>query len=361
MTTPLATLATTVADRAWLHDLSPFLLRISGDFGIRWYGLSYILGAVIAYLLLRTLSKRGFTPIPADRALDVVVSIMLGAVIGGRLGYILIYQPSLLGLVEGFPYWGVLAINQGGMASHGGMVGAGVACWLTSRGFKTDSGERIGRSPTLHVLDLLAMLAPAGLMLGRLANFINGELLGRVIAGPGEPGPWWSVRYPQEVLERPAAELAQTPEQLFAIEQIAARNALPDGTFESGFARAIERLQAGDAELARELPLLISARAPSQLLQALAEGLIVGLVVWFVARMPRRPGVVGACFLITYGLGRVATEFVRLPDAHLAAARLLGLSRGQWLSAAMVLGGITLLLILRARRIDPMGGWATRR
>ncbi|MEM7628521.1 MAG: prolipoprotein diacylglyceryl transferase [Planctomycetota bacterium] len=360
----IAALAPAVApiapDRSWLHDLSPFLWRISGDFGIRWYGLSYILGAVIAFLMLRWLAKRGFTPIPVDRALDAIVSIMLGAVIGGRLGYIILYQPSLLGLVDGFPWWGVLAIDRGGMASHGGIVGAGVACWWVSRGFLTQGGERIGAAPTLHVLDLLAMLGPAGLMLGRLANFINGELVGLVVARPGEPGPWWAVRYPNEILERKAAELPQTITQRAQIDAIVARFTLPGETFDDGFARMLSALQGGNADLARELGPLLSARAPSQLLQALAEGVIVGLVVWVVARAPRRPGIIGAWFLITYGAGRIATEFVRLPDAHLAAQRLLGLSRGQWLSALMVVGGIALLLILRSRPATKMGGWARR-
>src|SRR3954467_9215133 len=164
---------------AWVHDLSPFVLKFSDDFGIRWYGLSYAASFLIAWLLLRWLASRGATSIPRERAGDVILMGVAGVVIGGRLGYVFFYQPALLWTFSHTPpWWGVLAINQGGMASHGGMIGVITAAWLVSRGFKTPDGQRVGRTSMLAVLDTFALLTPSGLLLGRLANFVNGELLG---------------------------------------------------------------------------------------------------------------------------------------------------------------------------------------
>jgi len=349
---------------AWLHDWSPIIFPIAGDFAIRWYGLAYVLGFAAGYLLLRTMARRGLTPIPADRVLDVIIIVAIAGVLGGRLGYVVFYQPSLLwSFSAGFPWWGALAINKGGMASHGGMIGVIVGAWWVSRGFAapTPSGEleRAGRSPVLHVCDVFAAIAPPGLLLGRFANFINGELLGRVVAKPGEPGAWWSVRFPQEHLTEHAPDL--DPAQERALARLVQDVAPGAGSFEDGYQRVLAMVQSGHREVAERLEPLLSARHPSQLYQALCEGLIVGLVVWFVWRKPRTPGVVTAWFLITYGVLRIATEFVRLPDANLGVARLAGLSRGQWLSVVMVVAGVGLLVWVSRTAGAKLGGWARAR
>ncbi|MEL7482990.1 MAG: prolipoprotein diacylglyceryl transferase family protein, partial [Planctomycetota bacterium] len=103
---------------------------------------------------------------------------------------------------------------------------------------------------------------------------------------------------------------------------------------------------------------LLSARHPSQIYQAIAEGVVVGLVLWFVARKPRVPGVLAACFLLTYGVLRIATELVRLPDGNLAVQRIMGLSRGQWLSAGMVAIGVVVLVWRLRSKAEKLGGWA---
>ncbi|HHN78550.1 MAG TPA: prolipoprotein diacylglyceryl transferase, partial [Phycisphaerales bacterium] len=115
---------------AWLHDLNPFVVRFTETFGIRWYAISYILGAVIAGLMMHRMAKKGLIRIPPDRVFDAIILLALGMIVGGRLGYILIYQPSLLWSFEPtFPFWGLLMINRGGMASHGGMIGVIIAAW----------------------------------------------------------------------------------------------------------------------------------------------------------------------------------------------------------------------------------------
>lgn len=346
---------------AWVHDLGPVAFSL-GPLAIRWYGLSYVMGFVIGWLLLRELSRRGLVRIPMDRVGDAIMYFVIGILVGGRLGYVLVYEPSLLVAFDGgFPFWGVLKINQGGMASHGGIVGVILASVVISRGFKNERGEVVGRCEPEHVMDVIALLAPFGLGLGRLANFVNGELLGRVVVGPGEgrDAPWWSVRFPQEVFDEHAPEL--TSQEAFDLSVLASRYALPgDEGFGAQYERMLSVLQAGGArgaEVARELSPFLAARHPSQLYQAAAEGLVLGGVLWWVWRKPRRVGVVGCWFLITYGVMRIVTEFWRLPDGHLAVQRVLGLSRGQWLSAVMVVVGAALMWHYARREGERLGGW----
>lgn len=345
---------------AWLHDFSPFVVRFTETFGIRWYGLSYALGFVAAWALVRWLAARGATLFPRERVGDLILYAVVGVVVGGRLGYALFYKPSLLwSFSDTLPWWDLLAVNQGGMASHGGLIGVIVGAWLFSRGLPAPDGTRIGRVPALHVLDILALVTPAGLLLGRLANFVNGELLGRIVAMPGQPAPWWAVKFPQERLEGHAPEL--TGEQAERLMNLVAPMIRPGGTFDEGYVRLLDRIQEGAPGLAEQLAPLISARHPSQLYQAAAEGLAVGLVVWLTARRARLPGVTGCWFLMSYGALRVLTEFWRLPDAHLVQARIAGLSRGQWLSLLMVaIGAVALALIVRGGGAR-IGGWGVRK
>ncbi len=357
MTTPTTNAATDLG-AAWLHDVSPYVLRLSEGFGIRWYGLSYIAGFSIAYVLLRWLSKRGFTPIPRQRVFDAIVVLVLGTVLGGRLGYVLIYQPSLLWYFsDSPPWWGLLAINNGGMASHGAIVGLVLAAWWVSRGFRDEQGQRVARIPPLHVMDLLPMLAMPGYAIGRVANFVNGELLGKLVAQPGEPAPWWAVRFPQEVLTDHHPVL--NADQGFQLDTLVAEFAREGDSYARAYERVLEALWRGAPDVHARLEPLVAARHPSQLYQAI-EGVLVGLLVWWIARKPRVPGVVGCWFLISYGAARITTELWRLPDDHLAVQRPLGLSRGQWLSAAMMIAGAVILVVITRRGGAKMGGWATR-
>lgn len=343
---------------AWLHTLDPYVFEIAPGLGLRWYGTAYLAGFVAAWLILRGMAKRRLVAFAPDRAFDVIITLAIAALVGGRLGYAVFYDPPLLWTFTAkLPFWDLLALNKGGMASHGGIIGGIAACWYISRGQKTDSGQRVGACPFMHVTDTMALIATPGLCFGRLANFINGELLGKIVAMPGQPAPWWAVKFPQEVLTNQAPEL--TPEQHDKLAELIANTAPNAPDYYTGYETVLHRLQSGSAEVARQLEPLISARHPSQLYQAAVEGLVVGAAVWLVARKPRKPGVVGATFLMVYGIGRIATEIYRLPDAHLHVQRIFGLSRGQWLSVLMVAAGIAILIW--AKRSQPKKlyfGWA---
>lgn len=361
---------------AWLHDLNPFLVEFSPGIGLRWYGLSYAAGFLAGWWILIRLARRGFTPLSPQRVGDAMVALIVGVIVGGRLGYVLFYDlPLLWNFSDSFPWWGVLRVSQGGMASHGGMLGVIIATWLISRPGKHDEYGPRGPVPWLHVLDLTALACTPGLFFGRIANFINGELLGKIVAPPGEPAPWWAVRFPQERLDwwlrdappgQPRGHApVLTPEQQFQLDALLTpyrKGGLDDY---DAYARLLNDLQTGPArvshEVAAKLAPLIAARHPSQLYQAVAEGLVVGVLLWLLWKRPRKPGVIVSVFLISYGVLRVLTEFVRLPDSHLAVQRFAGLSRGQWLSVVMVVCGVALLAYFLRRAAPRMGGWGAAR
>lgn len=348
---------------SWLNTLDPVIFKFTDTLAVRWYGVAYLAGFMFAFLVLRALARRALILIPPHRVMDALMWFIGLTLIGGRLGYIVFYQPALLWtFFDFFPWWGVLAINKGGMASHGAFVGLVFAAWRVSRGWPAEEpaqtrgdATRIEGGPsTLHVMDAIALASPIGLFFGRCANFVNGELLGRIVAAPGTPGPWWSVQFPQELLSVKAPVLSSGQgRQLHALAESAAPG--------RPFGVQLEILVDKAAAYAEQLRPLLSSRHPSQLYQATAEGLVLGAIAWGFWARPRRAGFIVAIWLMTYGVLRILTEVVRLPDDQFAVGRPLGLSRGQWLSVAMTLCGLG-LLIWRLRTPGPLiGGWMSRR
>jgi phosphatidylglycerol:prolipoprotein diacylglycerol transferase len=155
----------------WTHNLSPFLVRFGENSGIRWYGLAYLAGFVAAGWLLARYHRAGKSPFGLNPIFDLLTYLVAGVIVGGRLGYFLLYQPAALvhdPLI-------LVRVWEGGMASHGGMLGVAVALWLFARRHQV---------PLLHVADLVITTVPAGLFFGRVANFINGELWGKTTDVP---------------------------------------------------------------------------------------------------------------------------------------------------------------------------------
>jgi len=176
----------------WVHDLSPFLIRFNENLGIRYYGLAYLAGFVGAGWLLLRYHKAGRSPFGMNAVFDLMTWLIAGVIIGGRLGYFLLYQSDAfrhdpLALVR---------VWEGGMASHGGMVGVTLALWWWAR------RQHLS---LFHISDLIVTVAPLGLFFGRVANFINGELWGNPTRVP------WAVIFPAS----PPPLLPRHPSQLY--------------------------------------------------------------------------------------------------------------------------------------------------
>jgi len=250
--------------------IDPVAIQL-GPLAVHWYGLTYLAAfGLFFWLGTQRLRHEPFvsisTPSPWTRRdiEDILFLGVLGVVAGGRIGYCLFYKPAyyLAHPLEIFAVW------QGGMSFHGGLLGVLLAMvWFS----------RSRRRPWLQVMDLIAPCVPTGLAAGRVGNFINGELWGRV-ADPSLP---WGMVF----------------------------------------------RGAGD------LP-----RHPSQVYQFLMEGLLLFILLWLYARRPRATGQVSGAFLLGYGLFRFIAEFFREPDAHLGLLSL-GMSMGQWLCIPMILAG----------------------
>jgi phosphatidylglycerol:prolipoprotein diacylglycerol transferase len=299
----------------YVHDLSPFLVKIGG-FGLRWYGLAYLAGFVIGTLLYRRLAQRGYSDLRPDQVADfITMGALVGVLLGGRLGYMLFYDPV------GFLHDPLLFFRvwEGGMASHGGILGLALYTLWYAR--KHGLSWR-------NLCDNLVVVAPIGLFLGRCANFINGELYGRAASVP------WAVQFPKEILFwSPGRQ-----------EELITRAAAIDPAFASG-----EGLISGVAaspELRALLAARLTPRYPSQIVEALLEGAFLFLLLWILRTRVRLPdGVLSGVFLIAYALVRIAGECFREPDAPLTVC----MTRGQFLSLFMIVSGIMFLIWARRK------------
>ena len=311
-----------------VHHLSPFALQFSEGMGIRWYGLSYATGFLVAWLLLRWLARTGRVQLRPELVGDYITWCIGGVVIGGRLGHVLLYDQQLLWKFTGaFPFWGLLEIHKGGMASHGGIAGVILASILFAR--------RSGISPA-GLVDTSAFLAPPGLMFGRLANWVNGELPGKLLPQDMQANPpWWSVKYPDDALVA-----AQTPEAY-------------------AHAKHLHTLAyAGDPDALAQIARMVPAHFPNNFIQAITDGpmlMLVFVVVWW---RPRHAGTLSGTFLIAYGLLRNVSEQFREPDDGVFAIGPVTLP--MMLSALMIALGIATIAWARRSGGPMLGGLSPR-
>ena len=345
------------------NDLSPFVWRITGAFGIRWFGLSYLMAFLCAFILISWLAQRQRCGLAQEMILDLVIYSGVGTLIGGRLGYCLFYAPELfIQFKSDVPFWGVLALNEGGMSIHGGILGLASAMIL----FSMKSGVS-----QLYLFDLVSIAGSLGIFFGRLSNFINGELVGRVV----DASYALAVKFPQDILFWPKYETSKLLSLNPVIENIPElKSALGDQGWtelaqkgmstEAGvdqinaiLNKIIDSIQQGNEAAKNALSPLLEYRHPSQLYAAFGEGLFIFICLFMVWYKPRRPGVIAALFVILYSIIRVIDEHFRQPDPQLGL-RWLSLTQGQWLSIVLFIFGMWWMMIFLGRReVIPSPGW----
>ncbi len=312
MINPLAT---------WVHDWSPFLIEFGNGMGIRWYGLSYVMAFIFGYWMMKWLAKNGYSELPNDRVGDFIAGIaFFGVLAGGRLGYMLFYN---FGEFIREP-WILFQVWDGGMSSHGGILGVAVFSWFYARRQKV-SWTGLG--------DNLVAVAPLGILMGRLANFINGELYGRVTSVA------WGVKFPKEFLTNDVA-----PAVFYqALEKA---NRISESPL--GVDQLIPAIY-GNQTVRDAVAPLISVRHPSQLYEALLEGLLLFIVLLSIRiRWKKlRHGVLTGLFFIGYAVVRIFGEIYRQPDSAL----VLGLTKGQFLSLFMIVIGVLFLVFAGRQRV----------
>ncbi len=258
----------------WVDQLDPKLIHLWGEIGVSYYGLAYVSTFVFAVFMHRVFQRAGRSPLNAAQEEIALYAMVLGVLVGARLGFIVLYAfPETLSRP-----WFVFEVWKGGMSSHGGFVGVVIACWYVSR----KCGIRL-----LQFGDMVTPIVPVGFLLGRLANFVNGELWGNV------SNVAWAVVFPRSA---------------------------PGLSFD-----------------------MIAPRHPSQLYEAFTEGLI--LLLWMNWRFwktdaQKYVGRLSAEFLLVYSVSRIVCEQFREPDASL----IFGVSRGIFYTIFLIAGGVWLLV-----------------
>ena len=246
-------------------EIDPIIFAI-GPLAVRWYGLMYVIGFLFAWWLAKRRCKRADSPINAEQVDDLLFYGMLGVIVGGRLGYVLVYGWSQL--TSDLFY--LFRITEGGMSFHGGLIGVMTAMWLY--------GRKLGHS-IWRMTDFVAPIVPLGLGFGRIGNFINGELWGKPTEVP------WGFLVNGQVLH------------------------------------------------------------PSQLYEAILEGFLLFVILWFYSAKPRPYLAISGLFLFLYGIFRFIIEFYRVPDAHPGYLAFGWVTMGQVLSLPMVIAGAVMLIM----------------
>src|SRR5437879_793350 len=285
----------------YVHDLDPLIFRLWDNVGPRWYGLGYVLAFLAGFLIYRVLVRRGYADLPLEKVGDFITGCALfGVIVGGRLGYVFFYKPEMLR-----EPLSILRVWQGGMSSHGGMIGLLAFTFYYARRHKIS---------WRNLCDNLGVTAPLGLFFGRCANFINGELYGRAANVP------WAVQFPKELLDHPT----EADRAVAACVQIDPSLATPEA-----IVAAVHR----QSQVAAPLRSILTPRHPSQLYEAFSEGIVLFAILWIVRARRRQPnGVLTGLFFISYVILRIVVESFHVTDAMLVD----GLTRSQLFSLSLV-------------------------
>lgn len=319
----------------------PVLIDIPGlPVDIRWYGLMYIVGFFVAQWILVRLARAKFLPVAPEVAPDIIFYCVIGVMLGGRCGYALFYQHELLNPLEFVKVW------KGGLAFHGGLAGVAVACWFFVRRHKVSWAR---------VADSCALAVTPGIFAVRMANFINGELYGRVTSA----ATWGAMQFPTDPV---AKEAMHIPELEMRPAELCIQYAYRHCTWESiQDALPAADLHGAPIEWAKVQPFLdwekvrsvVPYRHPSQIYEGVCEGLLAGLLLFVLYRLTRNrpwgPGRYTVVFLFAYAVARSSLELVRQPDPQLGPDVMWGLTMGQLLSGLLVIGALLILIVQRRR------------
>jgi phosphatidylglycerol:prolipoprotein diacylglycerol transferase len=300
------------------HFIDPVAIPLPGPVDVRWYGLGYVFAFSVGYYVLRYLSRDGFLKLDYEAISDLVFGLIIGTILGARIGYILFYD---------FPSFAanparIIRLWEGGLSFHGGLAGVVLAsAWFVRK-------HKIGLVP---LLDSLALGVPFGIFAVRVANFINGELYGRVTT---EAVPW-AIRFPTD----PTATGLMGIDTIYGIRE-----------------RELAILEAEESGAWAAIRDQVPLRHPSQLYEAFTEGLLLLLIVWSIYLFAKRrgtrlpTGLLAGVFLTCYGLFRSFVELFRQPDAQFRdpndpLGTVLGpLTMGQTLSLIVIGSGVFLLI-----------------
>jgi phosphatidylglycerol---prolipoprotein diacylglyceryl transferase len=380
----------------YVQNLDRHIFQLWG-YGPRWYGLAYLVGFLGAYLLVKKQARDGMLRLKPAVVPDLVLNCCIfGVLIGGRLGFCLFYEPWLLGFNGTFPYWGVLKVWDGGMASHGGIVFtiltlavfawyqygkptraqvtllvggtfvAGFVGWAAAyllyhspdpdpqRAFDQQLSVRAAASmvlgmawlvfyswrkaiPMTNLGDASSMVVPIGLFFGRCANFINGELYGHPTEVP------WGVKFPTEVISPTNGVIdpavGDKLPQVFHQLHLTLDWSRPDEIMQQGLKQLNELLLKHDPQAVQAVADIIRARHPSQLYEALLEGALLFIICYVIGRKWKKDGMASGAFLTFYPIMRIIGEQFRVGDAPMDFFGVQ-ISQGILYSVPMVVAGI---------------------
>ncbi len=317
---------------AYVHDLDPVFFSITETLKVRWYGLAYLAGFIVGWWLLKKMAEKKLSPLAPEQVSDFIAYVaFLGVFLGGRLGYVLFYMlPSPEGRAQlADDPLTIIKVWDGGMASHGGILGIIIVTWFYARKHKMSWS---------HLGDGLVCVAPIGIFFGRIANFINGELFGHTTQAKLP----WLVKFPSSAF----LSKCQESENYGTIMRLAIENST--GETRKTLEQALQTNYGGEAALTAAIreheaiaiaiePLLLN-RHPSQIYEGLLEGLLLfAILILLRFRFPKlTSGILTGLFFILYALGRIFAEQFRVPDSALVFSFL---TKGQFYSVFLIIVG----------------------
>ena len=320
---------------AYVHDLDPVIFSLTETLKVRWYGLAYLAGFMAAWWLLKKMAEKKLYPIAPDKISDYVAyGAFLGVFLGGRIGYVLFYMlPSADGRAQiADDPLTILKVWDGGMSSHGGILGLTIFAWFYARHHKI-SWAALG--------DGIVCVAPLGVFFGRMANYINGELFGHASTASLP----WLVKFPGAVFNNKCQERADLPKVMQAA--IDSSDGQTRQTLEQAYSTGFGGEQAltaavrsSDSVKSAIEPFLLN-RHPSQVYEGLLEGLLLFILLTFLRfRFPKlTTGTLTGLFFLLYAIGRIFVEQFRVPDSAMIGA----LTKGQFYSLFFIFIGIGFL------------------